>query len=29
MSELGRRGVKLVITDGAKWYFAAARWSRA
>jgi len=27
LCELERRGVELVITDGAKWYFAAARWA--
>jgi len=27
LCELKRRGVKQVITDGAKWYFAAARWA--
>lgn len=28
LSMLKRRGVRHVITDGAKWYFTAARWAR-
>jgi len=27
LCKLERRGVKRVVADGAKWYFAAARWA--